>query len=75
MKPEDGDHTSGTMIKTSLQPVLLQVWRKSGKKSGVLVKFGKAENSLMDYLTRNGSINYQGSEKLPGYPLTGLSPS
>jgi predicted HTH transcriptional regulator len=36
--------------------VLLQVWRKEGKGSGVMVKFGKAENSLMDYLKKNGSI-------------------
>ena len=36
--------------------VLLQVWRKEEKKKGVLVKFGKAENTLMDYLKRNGSV-------------------
>lgn len=36
--------------------VLLQVWRKEEKGSGVLVKFGKAENALMDYLAKNGSI-------------------
>jgi predicted HTH transcriptional regulator len=36
--------------------VLLQVWRKEGKGSGVLVKFSKAENSLMDYLVKNRSI-------------------
>ena len=37
--------------------VLLQVWRKEEKRSGVLVKFGKAENSLMDYLGEK-RINY-----------------
>lgn len=36
--------------------VLLQVWRKEEKGSGVLVKFSKAENSLMDYLIKNRSI-------------------
>jgi predicted HTH transcriptional regulator len=36
--------------------VLLQVWRKEKKLSGVIVKFGKAENSLMKYLGENGSI-------------------
>lgn len=38
--------------------VLLQVWRKEEKKSGVMVKFGKAENILMDYLAANGSISF-----------------
>jgi predicted HTH transcriptional regulator len=36
--------------------ILLQVWRKGEKKKGVIVKFGKAENILMDYLSKNGSI-------------------
>jgi len=36
--------------------VLLQVWRKEEKGTGVLVKFSKAENSLMDYLVKNRSI-------------------
>jgi predicted HTH transcriptional regulator len=46
--------------------VLLQVWRKEEKKSGVLVKFGKAENLLMDYLVNNGSITYSKFRKLTG---------
>ena len=37
--------------------VLLQVWRKGKKKSGVIVKFSKAENLLMEYLQKNGSIS------------------
>jgi predicted HTH transcriptional regulator len=36
--------------------VLLQVWRKEERGYGVMVKFGDAENSLMDYLGKNGSI-------------------
>lgn len=36
--------------------VLLQVWRKAEKGKGVLVKFGKAENLLLDYVAKNGSI-------------------
>jgi predicted HTH transcriptional regulator len=36
--------------------ILLQVWRKGEKKKGVVVKFGKAENILMDFLAKNGSI-------------------
>jgi predicted HTH transcriptional regulator len=45
---------------------LLQVWRKEEKKSGVLVKFSKAENLLMDYLVNNGSITYSKFRKLTG---------
>ena len=44
--------------------VLLQVWRKEGKGSGVLVKFGKVENSLMDYLKKNGSITLSKFRKI-----------
>jgi len=44
--------------------VLLQVWRKTEKGSGVLVKFGKAENSLMEYLTQNGSITFSKFRKI-----------
>jgi predicted HTH transcriptional regulator len=44
--------------------VLLQVWRKEKKRSGVLVKFGKAENSLMDYLGKNGSITLSKFRKI-----------
>jgi predicted HTH transcriptional regulator len=43
---------------------LLQVWRKEEKGSGVLVKFGKAENSLMNYLGKNGSITLSRFRKI-----------
>jgi len=36
--------------------VLRQIWRKEEKSRGVLVKFSKAENALMEYLKENGSI-------------------
>jgi len=36
--------------------VLRQVWRKEEKQSGLMVKFGKSENILMDYLKQNGSV-------------------
>jgi predicted HTH transcriptional regulator len=48
--------------------VLLQVWRKEGKRTGVLVKFDKAENSLMDYLRNNGSITFSGFRKIARIP-------
>jgi len=44
--------------------VLLQVWRKEKKGSGVLVKFSKAENSLMEYLGKNGSITLSKFKKI-----------
>lgn len=44
--------------------VLLQVWRKEEKRSGVSVKFGKAENSLMKYLGENGSITLSKFRKI-----------
>lgn len=46
--------------------VLLQVWRKKGKGSGVLVKFSSAENTLMDYLKKNGSITLSKFRKIAG---------
>lgn len=48
--------------------VLLQVWRKKEKQSGVMVKFGKAENTLMDYLGKNGSITLSGFRKIARIP-------
>jgi predicted HTH transcriptional regulator len=44
--------------------VLLQVWRKEEKKKGVLVKFGEAENTLMDYLKGNGSVTLSKFKKI-----------
>lgn len=44
--------------------VLLQIWRKKRKGSGVLIKFSKAENSLFDYLSKNGSITLTGFRRL-----------
>ena len=46
--------------------VLRQVWRKEKKGSGVLVRFGKAENSLMDYLAKNGSVTLSRFRKIAG---------
>ena len=44
--------------------ILLQVWRKEKRKQGVLVKFSKAENTLMDYLKKNGSITLSRFRKI-----------
>jgi predicted HTH transcriptional regulator len=44
--------------------VLLQIWRKRERPKGVMVKFSKAENSLLAYLAENGSITLSGFKKL-----------
>ena len=49
--------------------VLLQVWRKKENRSGVLIRFGKAENSLFDYLWKNGSITLSGFRKIARIPV------
>ncbi len=48
--------------------VLLQVWRKMEKGPGVLMKFGKAEDTLLDYLRKNGSITLSRFRKITGIP-------
>lgn len=44
--------------------ILLQVWRKEKKEHGVMVKFGYAENLLMDHLAKNGSITLSKFRKI-----------
>jgi predicted HTH transcriptional regulator len=48
--------------------VLLQVWRKMEKPSGVLVKFSKAENALLDLLRKNGSVSLSKFKKIARIP-------
>jgi predicted HTH transcriptional regulator len=48
--------------------VLLQIWRKKEKPLGVMVKFDKAENILMDYLQNNVSITLSKFRKIAGIP-------
>jgi predicted HTH transcriptional regulator len=48
--------------------VLLQVWRKEEKPSGVLVKFSKAENTLLDYIKKNGSVTLSKFRKIARIP-------
>jgi len=49
--------------------VLLQVWRKQDRGTGVMVKFGKAENLLMEYLGKNGVITLSKFRKIAGISL------
>lgn len=46
--------------------VIIQVWRKEKRGKGVMVKFGKAENILMEYLAINGSVTLSKFRKLSG---------
>ncbi|MCU0456849.1 MAG: ATP-binding protein [Bacteroidales bacterium] len=46
--------------------VLRQVWKKEEKGKGVMVRFGKAENTLMKHLNENGSITVSKFRKIAG---------
>lgn len=48
--------------------VLLQVWKKEKNRSGILVKFGKTENCLLDYLSNQGSITLSKFRKIARIP-------
>jgi hypothetical protein len=48
--------------------ILLHLWRKSERKTGILIRFGKPENVLMDHLKKDGSITLSGFRKLAGIP-------
>jgi predicted HTH transcriptional regulator len=49
--------------------VLLQIWRKEAKERGVMVKFGKAEKLLMEYIGKNGSITLSKFRKIADISL------
>ena len=46
--------------------VLLQVWRKEMRKRGVMVKFGKTEKLLLNYLKQNESITISKFKRIAG---------
>jgi predicted HTH transcriptional regulator len=48
--------------------VLLHLWRKNDRKKGVLIRFGKPENALMEYLKENKTITFSGFKKLSRIP-------
>jgi predicted HTH transcriptional regulator len=50
--------------------VLLQVWGKMEKGSGVVVKFSKVENTLLEYLGKNGSITLSKFRKIAHIPAS-----
>jgi predicted HTH transcriptional regulator len=48
--------------------VILHLWRKNDRKKGVLIRFGKPENVLMEQLKKNGSITLSAFRKLAKIP-------
>ena len=46
--------------------VLIRVWRKENKDSGVIIEFGKTENLLMEYLAKNESVTLSRFRKMAG---------
>ena len=48
--------------------ILLQLWKKKERATGILIRFGKPENILMNYLKSNGSITFQGFKKIARIP-------
>lgn len=48
--------------------VMLHLWRLKERETGVLVRFGKPEKLLMEYLEKNGSITISAFRKLARIP-------
>jgi predicted HTH transcriptional regulator len=48
--------------------VLLHLWRKNERKTGILIRFGKPENILLAHLKNNGSITLSGFRKIARIP-------
>ena len=48
--------------------ILIRIWKKEERSTGILIKFGKAENALMDYLKKNESITFSGFRKIANIP-------
>ena len=44
--------------------VMLQVWRRSGSVKGLLIRFEKEENILLDHLRKNGTITVAAFKKI-----------
>jgi predicted HTH transcriptional regulator len=44
--------------------VLREVWKKEKRDSGIMVRFGKPEQILMDYIAKNGSVTISKFKKL-----------
>jgi predicted HTH transcriptional regulator len=48
--------------------IILNLWRKSEREKGLLIRFGEPEKALMKYLTENDSITFSAFRKLAHIP-------
>jgi predicted HTH transcriptional regulator len=48
--------------------IILSLWRRIESKKGVLIRFAKPENELMEYLRQNETITFSGFRKLARIP-------
>jgi predicted HTH transcriptional regulator len=48
--------------------VLLHLWRRKGRKKGVLIRYAKPENALMEFLKNNETITFSQFKKLAKIP-------
>jgi predicted HTH transcriptional regulator len=48
--------------------ILLHLWRKNERKKGILIRFGKPENALMEFLKTHGTITFSGFRKIAKIP-------
>ena len=48
--------------------ILRLLWKKDKRETGVLIRFGKPENLLMEYLKNNSNITFSGFRKIAKIP-------
>ena len=48
--------------------ILIHLWRKNKREKGVLIRFGKPENTLLEHLKAYGTITFSGFKKLARIP-------
>ena len=49
--------------------IMLRLWKKMNRSTGILIRFGTPEHKLLDYLKENESITLTGFRKLAGIPM------
>ncbi len=49
--------------------ILIRLWKYDIRKKGILIRFGKSENILMNYLKENDSITLSAFRKIAQIPL------
>ncbi|MGQ9621432.1 MAG: AlbA family DNA-binding domain-containing protein [Bacteroidales bacterium] len=49
--------------------ILLKLWKKDERNTGILIRFGKSENILMEYLKNHESVTLSAFKKKAGIPV------